>query len=99
MLSRWIGGGLARATTMVAAGVVAFSATMVLHPEVADAKRRVHHVSASSKALRHGRGHRVRSVARAAGIPADMVNNPLYAAIVVDVSSRTGINAAKRSRK
>jgi D-alanyl-D-alanine carboxypeptidase len=87
MLSRWIGGGLARTTTMVAAGIVAFSATMAFHPETADAKRRVHHVSSSNKPLKHGRTHRVRAAARSHAFSSDMVNNPLYSAIVVDVKT------------
>jgi D-alanyl-D-alanine carboxypeptidase len=87
MLSRWIGGGLARTTALVAAGIVAFTATMAFHPDTADARRRTHHFNVSSKSIKHGRSHRLRAASASGGLPNDMLNNPRYSAIVVDVKT------------
>ena len=87
MLSRWIGGGLARTTTMVAAGLVVFTTTLAFHPDEADARRRGHHAAPAQKTMKHARSKRVRAESAASAIPADMRNNPRYAAIVVDVKT------------
>ncbi|WP_284309855.1 D-alanyl-D-alanine carboxypeptidase family protein, partial [Labrys miyagiensis] len=69
---------------------------MTLHPGDADARRRVHHATTQSKSVKHLRGKRVRAAAQSTGgLPADMMNNPRYAAIVVDVKTgRTLYEAA-----
>ncbi|WP_448147872.1 SPOR domain-containing protein [Labrys miyagiensis] len=61
---------------------------MTFHPEDADAKRRTHHATTQSKPVKHLRGKRVRAAAASTGgLPADMLNNPRYASIVVDVKT------------
>ncbi|WP_448952747.1 SPOR domain-containing protein [Labrys neptuniae] len=80
---------------MVAAGLVVFTTTLAFHPDEADARRRGHHAVSPQKVTKHARAKRARAAAPASGIPADMRNNPRYAAIVVDVKTgRTLYEAA-----
>lgn len=72
---------------MVAAGLVVFTTTLAFHPDEADARRRGHHAASQQKPVKHVRAKRARAASAASAIPADMRNNPRYAAIVVDVKT------------